>query len=141
MDSMKSWMIFLFFGEAQVHRILKRFHKGRAMDENKISIYHHPNPEMKSFLTQEDISALRVEHFKNALENIPDSSLKALGPIGARIVTEILAISGIREIRIKPKEVLVKKERTADWKGIIPAVVRILERSLRRKRMKIVKRV
>ena len=110
------------------------------MNDRDIEIYHHPNPEMKSFITQEDISAMRVEHFKRPLEGIPEPSLHALGPIGSRVVREILSIHGIREIRIKPKELLVKKEGTANWDEISPIVIETLKRSLRRRQMRIVKR-
>ena len=109
------------------------------MNHQPIDIYHHPNPEMKSFLTREDISAMRVELFKAPLDKNKEGAIGALGPIGSRIVREIFTIPGIREIRIKPKEILVKKEEAALWADIESKVVEILERSLRRKRIKIVK--
>ena len=110
------------------------------MNKREISIYHHPNPEMKSFLTREDISAMRVEHFKGSPDNISDAALHSLGPIGSRVVKEIFKIPGIREIRIKPKEILVKKEGESLWADIEPLIIETLERSLRRKKIKVVKR-
>jgi hypothetical protein len=38
------------------------------MRNQNVVIYHHPNPEMKSFLISEEISAQRVEHFKRPLQ-------------------------------------------------------------------------
>ncbi len=38
------------------------------MRNQNVVIYHHPNPEMKSFLISEEISAQRIEHFKRPLQ-------------------------------------------------------------------------
>jgi hypothetical protein len=105
----------------------------------KISIYVHPNPEIKSFTTMESISPPRVEYFKNPLNKEKEASLKQLGIIGAQIVKEVMAIPGVDEIRIKPKEIQMKKELNASWDDIEDMVCKILNRALQRKRIKIVK--
>ena len=40
----------------------------RTIDDTKVEIYNHPNPEIKSFLTTVEFSALRVEIFKKQLD-------------------------------------------------------------------------
>ena len=80
------------------------------MRGQKVVIYHHPNPEIKSFLTTEEIAPPRVETFKKPLEKNWENALDPLGVIGAQIVKEIMAIPGVMEIRIKPKEIRMKKE-------------------------------
>jgi hypothetical protein len=109
-------------------------------DEKKVVIYHHPNPEIKSFLTTEEISAPRLEHFKRPLDNDSEGVLGELGLIGAQIVKDIMAIPGVMEIRIKPKEIRMKKERSSSWEDIEGRVLRILNRALRRKQIRAVKR-
>ena len=109
------------------------------MSEPKISIYVHPNSEIKSFTTMESISPPRVEYFKNPLNKETEASLKQLGIIGAQIVEEVMAIPGVNEIRIKPKEVRIKKELNASWDDIEDKVCKILKRALKRKGIKIVK--
>jgi hypothetical protein len=109
------------------------------MSEPKIRIYVHPNPEIKSFTTMESISPPRVEYFKNPLNKETEESLKQLGIIGAQIVEEIMAIPDVNEIRIKPKEIRMKKEEDASWDDIEGKVCKILKRALQRKGIKIVK--
>jgi hypothetical protein len=87
------------------------------MSEPKIRIYVHPNPEIKSFTTMESISPPRVEYFKNPLNKETEESL----------------------IRIKPKEIRMKKEEDASWDDIEGKVCKILKRALQRKGIKIVK--
>lgn len=85
------------------------------MPWQKVTIYEHPNPEMKSSLTTEDISAPRLEHFQRPLERYSETALKSLGVIGAQIVREIMGIPGVKEIRIKPKEIRMTKEIASSW--------------------------
>jgi hypothetical protein len=109
------------------------------MSDPKIGIYVHPNPEIKSFTTMEPISPPRVEHFKNPLNTQSEMTLKQLGIIGAQIVKEVMAIPGVKEIRIKPKEIRMKKEIKASWDDIEDKVCKILNRALQKKGIKIVK--
>jgi hypothetical protein len=110
------------------------------MRNPEIVIYNHPNPEMKSFLTTVEISAPRVEHFRKPLSKDPKDSLKKqLGVIGAQIVNEIMLIPGVREMTIKPKEILIKKEISCSWEEIESPVTDILKRALRRKQFKVIK--
>jgi hypothetical protein len=113
--------------------------RGWTMNEQDIVIYHHPNPEMKSFLLSEEISAPRVEHIKNPLTPETRASLKPLGVLGAQIAEEIMAISGVAALQIKPKEIRVKKEVSASWEDIQGKVLDILRRALRRKQIRIVR--
>jgi hypothetical protein len=113
---------------------------GKRMRNSEVVIYKHPNREMKSFLTNVEISALRVEHFKKPLDkDTKDGLKKLLGLIGAQIVNEIMLIQGIREMTIKPKEILIKKEISYPWEEIEIPVIDILKRALRRKQFKVVK--
>ncbi len=109
------------------------------MSEPKINIYVHPNPEIKSFTTMEPISPPRVENFKKPLNPQSEESLKQLGVIGSQIVKEVMEIPGVNEIRIKPKEIRIKKEIDASWDDIEFIVCKILKRALQRKMIKIVK--
>jgi len=109
------------------------------MSEPKISIYVHPNPEIKSFTTMEPISPPRVEYFKKPLNTKSEESLKQLGVIGSQIVREVMTIPGVKEIRIKPKEIRMKKELNASWDDIDDMVCKILNRALQRKGIKMVK--
>jgi hypothetical protein len=109
------------------------------MRNPEIVIYNHPNREMKSFLMPVEISALRVERFKKPLEkDLKDGLKKQLGVIGAQIVNEITSLPGVKEMTIKPKEVLVKKEIASTWEEIESPVIDILKRALRRKQFKVV---
>jgi Zn-dependent membrane protease YugP len=108
--------------------------------DRRIEIYIHPNPEIRSFLTNTEISAYRVEKFKKPPEKNWDHTLKQLGVIGAQVAKEILAIHGVNEIHIKPKEIRIKKEISSSWEAIEKKVVEILTRALRRKQIKVVKR-
>lgn len=106
----------------------------------QIEIYLHPNPEIRSFLTNTEISAYRVEKFKKPPEKEWEHTLKQLGVIGAQVAKEILAIHDVNEIHIKPKEIRIKKESSSSWETIEKKVVEILIRALRRKQIKVVKR-
>ncbi|MEJ2724621.1 MAG: NifU N-terminal domain-containing protein [Deltaproteobacteria bacterium] len=110
------------------------------MAERDIVIYNHPNPEMKSFLLSEEISSPRVEHLKNPLTREAKASLKSLGVVGAQVAGDIMAISGVAALEIKPKEIRVKKEVTASWDDIQEKVLEILRTALKRKQMKLVRR-
>jgi len=109
------------------------------MAQEDVVIYHHPNPEMKSFLTPVEVSPPRVENFKKPLTEASQPILRQLGLIGSQIVKEIIALPGVMEVQIKPKEILVKKEVSASWEDLQDRIVAILERSLRRREIKLVK--
>jgi hypothetical protein len=111
----------------------------RKMNDREVTIYHHPNPEIKSFLTAQDISAPRVEIFRPPLNEDADATFGRLGRIGANIVKEILTIPGVKEVHIKPKEVRLIKERASSWDDIEDQVVVIMKRALRRRRFRVVK--
>ena len=110
------------------------------MRDNKVVIYHHPNREIKSFLTSEEIVPPRVEYFKRPLDKDSEENLKYLGVIGVQIVKEIMAIPGVMEIRIKPKEIRMKKEPFFSWEDIEGKVLEILNRAIRRKQIRVVSR-
>jgi hypothetical protein len=112
----------------------------KIRDQNVV-IYRHPNPEMRSFLISEEISALRVEHFKKPhLKDLEEIS-ECLGVFGAQIVKEIMLIPGVMEFRIKPKEIMMKKEESSSWEEIEGKVCEILNRAIRRKRIRLVKKL
>lgn len=113
--------------------------KPENTSEWKIEIYHHPNPEIRSFLTNIEISAPRVENFKEPLEKDWDRALKQLGFVGAQVAKEIMAIRDVKEIYVKPKEIRIKKKASSSWEGIEKKVVEIIKRALRRKQFKEIK--
>lgn len=114
------------------------FTRGKELPEKNVMIYRHPNPDIISFLTDEDISAFRVELFKNPTDNLDKNTLKLLGNIGAQVVKDTMCISGVREIHIKPHELFVKKETAAAWENIEEKIVEILSRALRKKMIRVV---
>src|SRR4030042_4011452 len=97
------------------------------MGKQEVVIYHHPNPEMKSLLTPLEIFPPRVEHLKKPLTKDSEAALKQFGPIGVQIVRDIMALPGVIELQIKPKEIRVKKDVTASWEDLQDRIVVILE--------------
>lgn len=110
------------------------------MKQPRVVIYSHPNSEIKSFLTPTEISAFKVEHFKCPLREDSGEPLKGLGIIGELVVREIMAIPGVEEIYIKPKEVRMKKSPSISWDEIEKKIIEILDRALRRKEIRVIKK-
>ncbi len=108
------------------------------MEDQKIEIYIHPNPEIRSFLTSRDISPPCVETFRPPLTADIDPALKALGTVASQIVRDILSIPGVREIRMKPNEVRIKKESSALWGDIEGRIIETLRHALRKKLLRLV---
>lgn len=108
------------------------------MRDNKIIIYHHPNREIKSFLTPEEIFPPRVEFIRRPLGKDSEETLKSLGVIGAQVVKEIMAIEGVMEIRVKPNEIRMKKEELFSWEDIEGKILEILIRAVRKKQIRVV---
>jgi hypothetical protein len=109
------------------------------MADGTINIYHHPNPEIRSFLTQEDLFPPRVVLYKSPLNENTDEDFKKMGVFGSQIVREIMSLSGVKEIRVKPKEVRMTKAESASWADIEGKVCQILDRALRKKRIRRIK--
>jgi len=103
-----------------------------------ITIYRHPNPEIRSYLTWVEISPYRVERFTASPGEGFESQLKAIGTIGGYAVQEILGIPGVREVEIKPRELRVKKETSGSWDLIEPKILHALNAAFRRKAMRLV---
>jgi hypothetical protein len=111
----------------------------KNMADGTINIYHHPNPEIKSFLTREDLFPPLVGLFKNPFDETANEDLKRMGVFGSHIVKDIMILSGVREIRVKPKEIRLTKEENASWDDIEARVCQILDRALRKKQIKRIK--
>ena len=109
------------------------------MAEGTINIYLHPNPEIRSFLTQEDLFPPRVLSYKKPLGEIADEDFKKMGVFVSQIIREIMALSGVKEIRVKPKEIRMTKDENASWDDMEARVCQILDRALRKKRIKRIK--
>lgn len=109
------------------------------MENYTVEIYNHPNGEMKSFLLPEPILPPLVLQFKNPLPELSNNVLKDLGSIGERIVLEIIDIQGVDYIRVKPKEIQVRKMVSTSWDEIEGKIRNIIESAVRRSRMKRVK--
>lgn len=99
----------------------------------QVLVYRHPNLEIRSFLTPKAISSYRVEYFKRDFFEQSETSVKSLGLIGERAVRELMALPGIEEIHIKPREVWIKKTTSAAWDDIEDHIIQILQRALRKK--------
>lgn len=112
----------------------------REQHQNGITVYHHPNPQIRSYLLEESISSLRVEHLKGPLTAETAKSLTKLGLIGSQVAKEILEIGAVYEIRMKPKEVWVKKVELSSWDEVEEKIFNIIGRALRRKKIKLVTR-
>jgi len=110
----------------------------REQHQGGISVYHHPNPMIRSYLVEENISSLRVEHLKGPLTDETAKILCKLGLIGAQVAKEILGIKGVNEIRMKPTEVWVKKTESSSWDEIEAKILSIIGRALRRKKIRLV---
>jgi len=108
------------------------------MEDQKVKVYIHPNPEIRSFLTSRDIFPPRVEIFRSPLAD-DTPGLNVLGTIASQIVRDILSVPGVREIRIKPHEVRVKKDPYALWENIQERVVETLRRALRKRQLRLVR--
>jgi hypothetical protein len=103
-----------------------------------IMIYRHPNPEIRSYLTSNEISKYRVERFTASGGEEFEVQVKTLGTIGGHVAREVLAIPGVRELEIKPRELRVKKEASASWDPIEPKILHALNTAFRRKSMRLV---
>ena len=110
------------------------------MDEQDIQIYRHPNPEIRSYLTTDMIARPVFDTFEPPFKENPDRLSTRLGMIGAQVVREILSVPGIAQLRIKPKELRIKKEAAASWDDMEEAILRIVDRALRKSRMHVLKR-
>jgi hypothetical protein len=108
------------------------------MSSDIIQVIVHPNPEIKSFLFHEPISAPWLEIYKKPLDSATEERISRLGAIGGQIVRDLLEIDGLNWIRINPKEIMLKKELRADWTQIEPAILEILHRALRKKRIHVI---
>ena len=62
------------------------------MVDSDIRIYHHPNPQIKSFLTNTEISVPRVEAFQQPLDRTNKGVLKQIGSIPGQIVRDVMSI-------------------------------------------------
>lgn len=110
------------------------------METGDIRVYVHPNAEIRSYLTPESITRPRVEVFTPPLERDPERLTAELGTVGAQAVRELLALPGLAGIRIKPKEVRIQKLPQSAWEDLEPDILHILERALRKSRMRLVQR-
>lgn len=109
------------------------------MESKGVRVYYHPNTEIRSYLTQDEITNPLYETFENPLNEDYNSLVQRLGTIGARVVQEILALPGVAQIRFKPKEVRVRKTAPTTWDDLEPEIMRIVERAVRRSRMHVLK--
>jgi len=103
-----------------------------------IMIYRHPNTEIRSYLTSDEISKYRVEIFTVPGGDAVEAQLKTLGSIGAQVVRDILSIPGVREVEIKPRELRIIKETSASWDPIEPKILHALNTAFRRKTLRLV---
>jgi len=109
------------------------------MAEQEITIYRHPNREMRSFLMPVELIPPRVEYFTKPIGTESRAALAQLGQIGDRTVREILSLPDVASLWINPKEIRVKKEASASWEGLEEKILLVLNRSLRRKAMRVVR--
>ena len=103
-----------------------------------IQVYHHPNREIRSYLTTDEISRFRVEVFRAADREAFEDQLKGLGTIGEHVVREVTSIPGVRDLEIKPRELRVIKKTSASWDAIEEKIIQALNTAFRRKKIRIV---
>ena len=109
--------------------------KNNSPQSPEVQVYKHPNLEIRSFLTQKDISSYRVEYFKRTSLDQAEDTLKTLGTIGERAVREIMALPGVEGIHIKPRELRIRKQIFSSWDVLEPKIIEILKRAIRKKQI------
>lgn len=105
----------------------------------KVKIYRHPNPEIRSFLTGTDIFPPRVGNYSAPFDSADRKLLEGLGFIEVRMMRDIMAVPGITKIAAKPKEIRISKDASYPWDKIEKAVINAIERAIIRKKIKIIK--
>ena len=103
-----------------------------------ITIYRHPNPEIRSYLTSAEISRYRVEIFKADDREAFEPQLRGLGTIGTQVVREVMAIAGVHDVQIKPRELRVRKDPSVPWDPIEEKIIHALNTAFRRKMIRVV---
>ncbi len=106
----------------------------------EIRIYHHPNPEIRSYLVPIPITRLRVERFPGPPEDLPQDLPDRLGVLGAQVVRELLSLPQVAELTIKPKEIRLKKRSRASWESFEAQILTILQRGLQKRQWRLVKK-
>jgi hypothetical protein len=109
------------------------------MKEAGVVVYHHPNPHIRSFLTSVEVFAPRVGHFKKRIDKGSKDTYEGLSVLEYQTVKDLMAIPGVEQITIKPREIRMTKGPSSDWEEIETKVVQILESTQRRKWMRLVK--
>lgn len=104
-----------------------------------LRVYHHPNPDFRSFLLEEEIAPPRVERFQVPMDREQGLRARGLGPDGERAVLEIMALPGVHEVRIKPLELRVRKASDASWEALTPRISHSVLSLLKRRRIRVVK--
>ncbi len=110
------------------------------MAETDVRVYRHPNPEIRSYLTPDIITRPVFETFEPPLKDDSDRLSASLGTIGAQMVLEVLSLPGVAQIRIKPKELRIKKAPHASWDTLEEAILPIVVRAVRKSRIRVLKR-
>lgn len=109
------------------------------MENDTVQVYYHPNPEIRSYLTDHTLTKPRLESFASPLMEDPDNLITKLGIAGAQMVRDIMSIPGIAQIRVKPKEVRIRKVPHASWDVMEPEIFRIMNRTVRKSKMRVLK--
>ena len=105
----------------------------------KVRVYRHPNPEIRSFLTGADIYPPRVGNYSAPFDCTDRKLQEGLGFIEVQMIRDIMAVPGITKIAAKPKEIRVSKNTSCSWDEIEKAVINAIERAIMRKKIKIIK--
>ena len=107
--------------------------------DDDIVVYEHPNPHIKSFFIPDPIWPARVEVFRALLPQSSREEMKGMGNICEHVVRELLDIPGVIELRTRPREMLLKKDQATSWENIVPQVLKILRRAIRKQQIHLVK--
>lgn len=110
------------------------------MAEHEVTIYRHPNPEIRSFLTREPLSPPTLWVGRRPFESEDIARLKRLDLVAAQLIRNLAEIPGIEEIRLKPKEIRVKKIPDASWEQIEARALQDIRGALRRRKLHLVSR-
>lgn len=89
-----------------VQRAFRRLDQGEV-DNGRVLIEKFGNT-LRGYHTNFEISKDQIEIFYRPLAESSESNLTKVGNVGARLVRNVLALSGVVEIFIKPYELTVK---------------------------------
>lgn len=96
-----------------------------------------PNPDFMVFHLNREVSRAHVHDFWFPLTSVSDGYMKDIGEVGEKLVRGIAAVSGTTRVYIKRFEISVEKAKLFGWDRIGPSVIRVIKKSLHRRKVTI----